>query len=239
MYSKFDFRSISIIIPALNEADNLSKLLPYLKSITKNSDISSEIIVVDAKDSTDNLESICTQENITYIRCGHNGRSYQLCQGGQATQSDILYFVHADTTPPTTFVDDILEALKSGNQAGCFAYRFRNATPILLKINSWFTQFQTFFTGGGDQGLFIIKDVYEQLGGFAQECTFMEDFQLYKAIRNNDIPFTIVQNKAIVSNRKYKSNGYLKVQIVQGILLWGFYRGFSADRLQRIYRRLL
>ena len=238
MSSKFEFKSISIIIPALNEEKNLSKLLPYLKSTLAESVIISEIIVVDAKDSTDDLQSLCAQQDIRYVRCARNGRSYQLCQGGQEATSDILYFVHADTTPPTTFVDDIIGAIQSGNQAGCFAYRFRNNTPILLKINSWFTQFQTFFTGGGDQGLFIIKDVYEKIGGFSQECTFMEDFQLYQAIRSNDIPFTIMQNKAVVSNRKYAKNGYFKVQIVQAILLWGFYRGMSADRLRRIYSRL-
>lgn len=235
----FEKETISVIIPTLNEEKNLTTLIPYLQEHLDSSQVQYEIIVSDSTNSQDGTKELCDQYDIVYLECQKSQRSIQLCEGAKLSQYEILYFMHADTTPPETFATDILQSINSDYKAGCFAYQFDNCTPILLKLNAWFTQYNTLFTGGGDQGLFITKDTYKSIGGYKHESGFMEDFEFYKLIKKNSVPFTIVKNRAVVSNRKYHSNSYLKVQIVQGLLLIGFNLGISSDRLRQIYHALL
>lgn len=227
--------SLSVIIPTLNEVVNLARLIPYLHEHLSNANIENEIIISDAKDTDDGSENMCHEWHVQYIRCHVSSRSAQLAQGAQIARHKVLYFVHADTTPPPSFVDDILNSIIDGQQAGCFAYQFDRNTPVLLKINAWFTQYHTLFTGGGDQGLFIQKETYNDIGGYKSDYHFMEDFQFYKELKKANIAFTIVKNRAIVSNRKYQSNSYIKVQIIQGLLLIAFNLGVPTQRLRRIY----
>ncbi len=84
--------SISIIIPAKNEATSLIKLLPKLKESFPNCKI---IIVNDG--STDNTLQVCNEHNVTVITNIYNlGNGGAIKAGARAAESEVLVFMDAD-----------------------------------------------------------------------------------------------------------------------------------------------
>jgi len=226
--------SVSVIIPTLNEAENLPILLRHLRNIDDGSLL--EIIVVDAQ-STDETVHIARQFGATVLLAKCCGRAAQMNQGAAFAAGEVLQFIHADTRPPVSNFADIRDTLNAGNPIGCFTYRF-DSNNFLLRINSWFTRLDRLWCRGGDQAIFIKKDFFEQLGGYKQQWKIMEEYDLI--IRARRIaPFHIVRKDGIVSARKYQGRNYLKVQIANLIVFNMYKRGYSQEKLIRTYRRLL
>jgi len=114
---------ISIIIPALNEADNLQKLIPALR---QNTQVPIEIIVVDGG-STDESLAICASYAVTTLT-GKKGRAIQMNFGASHAKGEILYFVHADAIPPKGYGESIIQAIQAGYPIGCFRLKFDSNT---------------------------------------------------------------------------------------------------------------
>lgn len=227
---------LDIVIPTLNESKNLEALLPYLKSQLVNT--SSTIIVVDAVVSSDNSDEICRKYDVNYIKCGNCQRGDQMNRGSDFSNADIIMFLHADVRPPENFSSFIIKAFKDGFKGGMFAYRF-DKTSVLLDINSYFTKHDGLFTGGGDQCLFIEKKIFEDLGKFDSKYVIMEDFDFFKRLKKARIPYTIIQEKAIVSSRKYQKNSYLRVNLANLMAFLRFEFNVSPVRIRDSYRKWL
>jgi rSAM/selenodomain-associated transferase 2 len=226
--------SVSVIIPTLNEAENLPVLLRHLASIDDGS--LREIIVVDAHSSDDTVH-VARQLGATVLLAKCCGRAAQMNQGAAFATGEVLQFIHADTRPPRSNFADIRETIAAGNPIGCFTYRFDSNNP-LLRINGWFTRLDRLWCRGGDQAIFVKKDFFHQLGGYKQHWKIMEEYDLL--IRARRIaPFHIVRKDGIVSARKYQGRNYLKVQLANLIVFNMFKRGYSQEKLVRTYRRLL
>ena len=146
---------------------------------------------------------------VKVIHCPVRNRAIQLNLGAQKATGDIFYFLHADARPVEDFAKLITQHVANGRQVGCFRYRF-DSENRLLKINSWFTRFNSQLSGGGD--LFIEKSLFESLGGFDENYCIMEDFELVKRIRQKT-DFHVLPSEMTVSARKYKENSWLKVQL--------------------------
>ena len=129
---------ISIIIPTLNEAQNIGSLVRHLKNSADKNLL--EIIVVDAQ-STDNTEGVASAAGAKVVQSPKRSRAAQMNFGAKNATGEVLYFVHADCFPPTTFVHDIEQAVLNGFPLGCYRYRF-DSRIFLLKINAFFTQFR-------------------------------------------------------------------------------------------------
>jgi len=90
---------LSIIIPVLNESENITALLTHLVENSRAQHIS-EIIVVDGG-STDTTCQLTTNftENATVsvqLFSSERGRAKQMNLGAKQAKGDILYFLHAD-----------------------------------------------------------------------------------------------------------------------------------------------
>ncbi|MEL6719131.1 MAG: TIGR04283 family arsenosugar biosynthesis glycosyltransferase [Bacteroidota bacterium] len=227
---------LSIIIPTLNERNNIQRLIPYL---FHNSGLSLvEVIVVDAERSEDGTAEVAEQAGAKVIRCKECSRAIQMNKGAEAAEGDVLYFIHADVLPPTTYVADIQEAVRENYDFGFFSYQFDSKKPW-LKINSFFTRFNGLFAGGGDQTLFIRKRAFQLLNGFNPKLKIMEDFDLTKRARKKKFSFTIIKNDVLVSARKYERNPYLWVNFVNLIIFVMYWLGSSSNTMKAVYRRLL
>ena len=146
---------ISIIIPTYNEEDNIAELIPYLQKHSLRKD--TEIIVVDAESCDDTLKNAKTC-GVTCIVSDKKGRAAQMNAGVDHSSGDILYFVHADSIPPPSFVEDILAAVEEGYHSGCYRFQFDSDHP-LLKVNAFMTRFDRIMCRGGDQTLFITRSL--------------------------------------------------------------------------------
>jgi len=226
---------LDIIIPTLNERENLIKIIPYLK---ENISLDTNVYVVDSVRSKDNSIEICLQHDIHYIKSNYACRSIQMNIGARASKGDCLLFLHADVVPPSQFQSHISNAINQGYKVGFFSYKF-DSSSWLLKINSFFTRFDGMFAGGGDQCQFFTRDLFEKYNGYDEDCEIMEDFDMIKRLRNKNESLTIIKDPAIVSARKYKNNSYLKVNFINLMTFMKFKNNVSSKELKLYYNKSL
>ncbi|MEL6922687.1 MAG: TIGR04283 family arsenosugar biosynthesis glycosyltransferase [Bacteroidota bacterium] len=224
----------SVIIPTLNEAENITRLVHRLRD--GGSDHLTEVIVVDAG-SADDTQHLAKAAGATVLCADCRSRARQMNLGAAAARGELLYFVHGDTLPPPDYMNNIQSALTDGYPIGCFRFRF-NSNRSLLKINSFMTRFNRMFVRGGDQSLYVTREVFDQLGGYREDFIIMEEYDFIEKAQKN-YPFRIIPNEVLVSARKYDHNSYLKVQIANATVFTMYRLGFSQQRLKATYRRML
>lgn len=221
---------ISVIIPVMNEAQNLRDLIPFLKKFGAHFIV--DIIVVDGGSKDDSCV-VAESLGAEVLKSSMASRAIQMNLGAKQAKGNTLFFVHADTRPIKSFAEDIQNAMIKGYQAGCFRYDF-DSKSFLLKINSWFTQFNGLFSGGGDQTLFISRDFFNTLEGYDCQFCLMEDFELVKRIKKKT-KFFIIPKSIIVSARKYRENSWLRVQLVNLLIFTFFHLGMAPEKLKKSY----
>ena len=225
---------LSIIIPTLNECDNLKELLPLLINNSQRHLV--EVIVVDAGMCSESKE-MCRSLGVQYVLSEKKGRAVQLNLGAKKATGSILYFVHADTRPPKSFVADIREALSRGFQSGCYRFKF-DSNKLLLKFNSYCTRFNRLMMRGGDQTLFITKELFNELNGFDEYYTVMEEYPLIGKLMKLKT-FKIMDGDVLVSARKYEQNSYLRVNFANFIAFMMFRAKSHPDKIRSTYLSLI
>jgi len=228
--------AISIIIPTYNEEKTIPDLLAHL-SAGINHLKDAEILVIDGG-STDNTVEHISELGFKCIRSERKGRAAQMNVGAEHSKNNILYFVHADSIPPASFADDISESLEMGFKSGCYRYKFDHYYTPLLRINAYCTRFDRIMVRGGDQTLFITRSLFDELGGFREDYRIMEDYDLIEKIQKS-ANFRIIQKDAIVSSRKYKDNGYFRVQIANLTVFMMYFAGASQEMMCHAYSNML
>ena len=166
---------ISVIIPTYNEEGNIKKLITHLNKITTSNVL--EILVIDCG-SSDKTVEIVESLGVKAIVSDCKGRAVQMNLGAKIAKGDILHFIHADTLPPVSCFDDVIEAIGEGYEMGCFTYKF-DSNFLLLKINSYFTRWDKMWSRGGDQTLFIKRAVFEKLNGYRDDYLIMEEIVIH------------------------------------------------------------
>ena len=225
--------SITIIIPILNEAKTIGKLLQYLiDNASKQKDL--EIIVVDGGSTDHSQKIVQTFKNVNLLNY-EKGRAKQMNLGAKHANNDLLYFLHADSFPPKYYDKHILDEIEKGNNAGCFRMRFDNK-HWWLRLSSWLTQFRWRACRGGDQSQFITKALFDDIGGFDDRYIIYEDNilinELYK--RNE---FVVINKKLKTSARRYEEHGVWKLQYHFWTIYVKKWLGASAEELLSYYKK--
>jgi len=225
---------LSIIIPTLNEAENIEKLIHRLKNC--GCDQAHEIIVIDAG-STDNTIQLAKDAGAEAILSPTKGRAPQMNYGAKNATGDLLYFVHADSLPPKKFCKSINETLLNGSQIGGFRFKFDSDKKILA-FNNWTTQFDKIFVRGGDQTIFVKRELFEELNGFDENFRIMEEYDFIERAQKKT-PYKVIQRDVLVSARKYDNNSWLRVMLANTAVFTMYRLGCSQDRMVNTYKRML
>ncbi|MCM4166917.1 Undecaprenyl-phosphate 4-deoxy-4-formamido-L-arabinose transferase [Arenibacter antarcticus] len=224
--------SISIIIPVFNEATTIKMLLEYLRENSVTNAIK-EIIVVDGG-STDQSFAIAKDFGATMLRA-KKGRAKQMNIGAKHASGEILYFLHADTFPPKQFDQYILSAIETGFKAGCFRMRF-NTSKKFLQFFAWFSRINHKLCRGGDQSLFVQKELFHKSKGYNEAYIIYEDTEfigrLYRSAK-----FTVLPQHVITSARKYEQLGTVRLQYHFGVIHLKNILGFGPDQLYDYYKK--
>lgn len=226
---------ISVIIPTLNEEENIGRLLQFFDEHPRKSEL--EIIVVDGG-SKDQTCSIAQSYPCHLLRSAKQSRASQMNLGATHAKGDVLYFVHADTLPPGSFVDDIYSAHLTGYKIGCYRFKFRNKPTPLLHINDFFTRLPFMWCRGGDQTLFVDNGLFSSLGGFNEDFVIMEDYELLERTKKYS-KFIIMPKSVEVSSRKYEHNSYMKVQLTNLKAMKMYRNGVNPARIRNYYTNKL
>ncbi|HKJ30816.1 MAG TPA: TIGR04283 family arsenosugar biosynthesis glycosyltransferase [Balneolales bacterium] len=226
---------ISIIIPVYNEGKTIGSLVRYLKS-KRVSDQECEIIVVDGKSEDDTVQT-AKKAGAHVINSPKKGRARQMNYGAEKAKGEILYFLHADTFPPQTFIDDIQKTFEKGFLAGCFRLQFDEAR-WLLRFYGWCTRFDIPAFRFGDQSLFISKSLFEEIGRFRENLIVMEDNEIIYRIRKKS-KFKIIPKSVTTSARKYEKNGYVRLQFIFTLIYCLYHLGVPQQGLVKIYKEYI
>lgn len=222
---------ISIIIPVFNEEKQILNLLSHLREISAGK--IQEIIVVDGGSNDTTATILASQENIVFLK-SEKGRAKQMNAGAAVAKAPILYFLHADSYPPVNFDSLILKEISKGNKSGCFRMKFDHK-HWWLTIMGQLTRINHKFCRGGDQSLFVGKDLFKKMGGFNEAYSIYEDNEFISRLYQKK-QFVVIQDWITTSARLYEKMGIWKAQYLHFQIYWKKWRGAGPEELHRHYR---
>ncbi len=222
--------SISVIIPTLNEEPNLSRTL---ESLGKHAN--TEIIVVDGG-SDDRSREIARHFGAVVLE-SPRGRARQMNRGAGAASGDVFLFLHADTVLPEAWAEKLREALEHpGVCGGAFSFMVEG-NSFGLRLIEGLTNFRArrFSLPYGDQGIFVRKCVFKEMGGFP-DLPIMEDFEFMRRLRDRGT-IRILPDCAVTSGRRWERLGVLRTTVINQAVILGYYMGVAPEKLARFYRK--
>lgn len=214
-----DKKRVSIIIPTLNEDDVITECLDAIVNIP-----GVELIVSDGGSTDRTLEIINKYDGVKVVS-SKKGRSIQLNTGASTARGNILLFLHADCVLSKETILRFLQHFKKGPIVGGafkikllsdkFPYRL-----IEVGIN---LRSKIFKLPYGDQGLFVKKSIFEELGGF-REMNSCEDLDFVCRLKKHG-EITILNEEVCSSVRRWEKNGILRTSLRNLTLLASFLIG--------------
>lgn len=223
-------KSISVIVPALNEE---SVLASTLENIRPSRPV--EIILVDGG-SIDGTQEIASGQGAK-ILFSAPGRARQMNCGAAAASGSVLLFLHADTRLPPQFDRLVWEALDCpGVVAGGFELRIDAPAPSLRwieRLANW--RSRRLHMPYGDQALFIRAEQFQSLGGFP-ERPIMEDFELMRRLRRCG-RIEIVREPVLTSARRWLQAGIVKTTLVNQMAIVAYLMGTEPASIACWYQR--
>jgi len=218
---------ISIIIPTINEANNLPLLLSDLTSIQKEG----EIIIVDSgsEDKTIDIANIYGAE--VYLSEERN-RGLQLNIGAKKSKGDWLIFLHADTRLTHNWFKKINSVL-NGDKDYIYYFKFKiNNKKIIYRFLEILVNFRSKYLKQpyGDQGLIIHRAIYFRNNGF-RKIPLMEDIDFLRRL-NNKKDLKQLNLPIFISSRKWERTNIF----LQAVKNWHFRRRWlKGESLKSIY----
>ncbi len=202
---------ISVIIPALNEAENLPALLAALLDEPEQA----EIIVVDGG-STDGTAQAAARYLVELVHAPP-GRGVQICAGAALAKGEILLFLHADTGFPPGGLAAIAATLRRNPEAigGNFRLLFDCGDAFSAWLNGFYAWIRARGVYYGDSGIFVRRAVYKHIGGM-RPAALMEDFEFTRRLERHGGTLCIGEPPLTTSSRRF--TGRHPVAIVCGWL---------------------
>ena len=229
---------ISCIVPVLNERYELPAVLRLLSSAAQNSGAEVELIVVDGGSVDGSAEIAAAWPGVELVCC-QPLRAAQMNTGAAVAKGEVLYFVHADTRPPLSCFSDIVAAVRAGKQLGGYPFCFDSPSQV-LRFNSWMTNFNVIFTRGGDQSIFLERELFDAVGGFRESMTVMEEYSLLRDLHDHGVRYHLLGGgRTLVSARKYEGRSWVRVQVANicAMTMWRLNR--PAGEIRHVYARVL
>lgn len=224
-----DLSRLSVIIPTWNEARNIEATLQCVQPEQQ-----AEIIVVDGG-SQDGTKDIARHQGAHVIE-SPRGRAVQMNNGASVATGNTLLFLHGDTILPPNWLAVAVRALGVPNiAAGAFGFGIRDAfsgrglVELTTNLRSRWLQ-----APYGDQGLFLRRACFEELGGYA-DMPIMEDFEIVRRLRRRGRIITL-REKARTSGRRWQERGWLGTTLANHAIVTGYHLGVPLERLERWYR---
>lgn len=220
---------LSIIIPTLNEAENIHNLLCYLRKL----DSQAELIVADGGSSDDTVKKV---GSLARIVSAPLGRGAQMNAGARIASGEIFWFIHADCRPHPDSIPAMRSALTDTRIIGggfrysldISGFRFRlSETMSNLKNRVLKLLF-------GDMGIFIRRELFVKIGGY-KEIPLMEDMDICRRLKKMG-RIVILPVVMETSARRWVEEGWAKNSIRSWLLQSAWALGASPTFLARWYR---
>jgi len=223
---------VSVVIPCLNEGLILYSLL---ESLQCHREEGHELILVDGGSRDGTLTGVVPL--VDHLVVSDPGRARQMNAGAARAGGDILWFLHADSSPPDHAVDTIVSSLAAGRHHwGRFdismsgRHRMLRFVEFMMNRRSRLTGIAT-----GDQGIFAERRAFVAAGGFP-EIPLMEDIALSRSLKRISAPCCLPQ-RLITSSRRWETRGVYKTILLMWRLRLAYAMGADPGTLERRYRQ--
>jgi rSAM/selenodomain-associated transferase 2 len=221
--------TLSVVVPVLDERDGIEAALRSAREPGVT-----DIVVVDGGSSDDTVARAAPLAD--QVLRGPRGRALQMNAGARAARGEVLLFLHGDTRLPAGFAADVRAAIGAGAVGGRFDVvlegrsRLLPVVATLMNLRSRLTGIAT-----GDQAIFVRRDVFERLGGYA-EIPLMEDVELTGRLRRAGT-LAALRSRVVTSGRRWDEHGAVRTVLLMWSLRFAYACGASPQRLAASYRR--
>lgn len=221
---------ISIIIPALNEAEQIESTLSPLQAMRQRG---VEVILVDggSEDETVHLAEPWVDQLIHSDR----GRARQMNRGAAVAKGEILWFLHADTVVEESADQEVLKGAVAADW-GRFDVRMSRPHGLLkmvAKMMNWRSCWSGIATG--DQAIFVTRKRFQQIGGVPQ-IPLMEDIELSRQLKREGPPCCISSTLVTTSSRRWEARGVVRTVVLMWWLRFAYWVGISPRQIAAWYR---
>lgn len=221
---------VSIVVPALNEAEGIADTLRALRQLEGEK----EIIVVDGG-SADETRAIAAAQGATVLSAAP-GRGTQMHAGALQAAGEALWFVHADSIPPKHALAEIRRSLADPSVAGGnFGLLFDGPSRAARQLTAIYPALRILGLCYGDSGMFIRRSTYERIGGFRPIALF-EDLDLLRRMRGAG-RFVHLPSRILTSSRRFEQRNFAMMWLHWSALQILYWCGVSPNWLARWYGR--
>lgn len=223
--------TLSVVIPCLNEAQTIGRLLETLQ-VARARGV--ELILVDGGSRDDTV--LRAAPLVDKLIESTAGRARQMNAGAAVATGRILWFLHADSVIQADFPDRILAAMASTARGwGRFDIRLSGRHPLLRVIEfmmNWRSRITAIATG--DQAIFVRRELFAELGGFPA-IPLMEDVEMSRRLKRCSRP-VIMPQRLVTSSRRWEARGIVRTILLMWRLRWAYFVGVDPARLAERYR---
>ena len=223
---------VSVIIPTWRDEIELAGAL---RSASCSGQV--EVIIACALGEEQRYDDVRTFHPDTILVSAPRGRGAQMNAGAAAARGHWLLFLHADSELPSMWLA-LLEELTPNSAVAGGAFRLR------IKSDAW--QARVIERGVrlrvallglpyGDQGLFVRRQVFNELGGY-RDLPLMEDVDLVRRMRRHG-RLLYPQVSVLTSARRWEHDGWFRRSARNLWLATQFLAGVAPARLARNYLR--
>lgn len=217
--------SISAVLPAFNEAENLRELLPLLEQALCALSPRWEIVVVD-DGSTDATPQVLAEwaarvPQARAVRLSRNfGKEAALTAGLDEAQGDTVVLLDADLQHPPALIAPMLQAWREGADMVCTAKASRKGEGWSRRLGTWafyrLVNAESRSPIPADAGDFRLMDrrVVEALKALPERNRFMKGLYAWVGFRTVVVPYTPDPRRA---GRSQFSSRHLRALAFTGI----------------------
>jgi len=221
---------VTVVTPVLGDTGATRMLL---QQIPTTPDV--DIIIVDGGADPE-IESIVTAHGRATLCRTTVGRAHQMNAGAASAAGEWLLFLHADSTLPQGWLQAIAD-LGDDTAGGWFRFALDDTAwqaRVIEQLVAW--RVRCLRLPYGDQGLYVRRRVFQQLGGF-RELPLLEDVEFVRRLirigRVVELPLVLR-----TSSRRWHRDGWFR-RSMKNLAIVGLYlAGVPPARLARWYRKV-
>lgn len=232
---------LSVIVPVLDEAQELDELL---QNLARQRNIEMEVIVCDGGQDGGEVRPALRQGlrfPVRFIECP-KGRGTQMNAGAEAAAAALFLFLHVDSRFDDEdalrhAVDTCRAALDRRGDCramGYFGLRFRRADQQSSLAYSFYeakTRLKLPFCTHGDQGMLIPAQFFSELGRFDDSFPGLAETLLAERARERG-ELVLLPSILSTSARRFEQEGLRERQTLNAIMA-----AFAAARFTPFFRR--
>ncbi len=220
---------LSIVVPVLDEGAALHGFLEHLQPLRARGH---ELICVDGGSRDGCVRGV--EPLVDRLLETGPGRARQMNAGAAVAAGEVLLFLHADTRLPPGADRLVAAAVGGGHPWGRFDVRLSGSQwPLRWIERAMSLRSRLSGIATGDQALFVRRDVFDRVGGYA-DIALMEDLDLCRRLRRLAPPACLRQ-RVITSSRRWERDGILRTILLMWALRLAWSVGVPPRRLARIY----